>query len=345
MSSSSTIMLTVQNTTAIPQPVSVFNPLPSQASNGVGSGNSVQNSYTYNIELELSNSILNGFQYVTIIYSINGGVYQEATVNYGKPIASQQDLVNALNMFKQSVFFIKSSDPESLSVSSYSIAPDGNNYYYSLISCNNNYTTNSFTGSNTYGTLGSIIYNTGYANNGVGTLNRINTGNTFWINSIPNTTDSAFNRAGVSSSNIPNQISSVGMYANVYSSSNKQVYIGIASHSPSNPQIYVNNSLIVNFGNSQATLASSINSQLGTSTTTPLSDFWSIYPINLIQGNNLIFIDNLSHRPTIFPPVYVAPIPFAFEVYDNTAAEIAAATSYSGLNLLFSSKDYTQNMV
>lgn len=334
MSSPSTIMLTVQNTTAIQQPVSVFNPLPSQASNGSGSGNSVQNSYTYDVNNDIVAAITNNFQYISVIYSINGGVYQLKTINYGTVISSAQILVNALNSLGQATFYVSGTNK----ISSYSIATNGNSYYYSAISINSNYTTNTFVGNSYWGTLGSVIYNTGYSTNGVGTVNRISTGNTFWINSIPNATSGAFNRSGVLSAyDDAFLLNSLCIFTNIYLSSVKTVYLGIAfgDSAAFGCSIYLNNKIILSLDNTA--VSSSLNSQLGTSSTSAFNDFWNIYPITLQIGNNYILIQNGLNS--------YGGTSMAFEVYDNTASQIAAATSYAGLNLLFSSKDYTQNMV
>jgi len=335
MGSPSTIMLTLQNNTAIPQPVSVFNPLPQQAVGGSGSGNSVQNSYTYNVHSEIADAILNNFQYVTVIYSVNGGAYQMATVNYGSVINSVSALVAALNSLNQAVFYQSSNISPNESISCYSVAPNGNSYYYSSISTNANYVTNSFTGSTTFGIDGSIIYKTGYSSSGIGTVTRINTSNAFWINNVPNTTSSPFNRAGVSSANVPTLVANgLGIFRNVNVATARQVYIGLSTNTST--ILYLNNSPIITFNNEGVRVAS-INAQLGTSATNPLYQFWNIYPINLNAGNNYILINTVG--------VAAPTTALSFEVYDNTASQIAAATSYAGLNLLFSSKDYTNNMV
>jgi hypothetical protein len=57
---------------------------------------------------------------------------------------------------------------------------------------------------------------------------------------------------------------------------------------------------------------------------------WHIFPVSLTAGNHTISIDAQDRgRPGIM----------GAEIYDNTPAEITAATSYAGLNLIFSTKD------
>jgi hypothetical protein len=332
--SQSLISLSLQNTTPIAQPISVFNPLPQQTANG--SGNAAQTAYTYDVTSAVSDAIANNFTYLSVIYSVNGGSYNITTINYGTVINTTQKLLNALNSLNQATFFISGTNQ----ISTYSISNNGNAYYYSSISTNANYTTNNFVGSVLFNTYGSIIYNTGYnQNTGVGTITRINTGNSWWINSVPNTTNGAFNRSGVASNAVPSITSGVGIFANVYSATAKQVYIGFSCQNSvsSNPIIYVNNSIVLNgVGNLCIT---SINSQLGTSAVDAFSDFWNIYPINITQGNNYILLNYSYGNITGSSPI------LAFQVYDNTAAQIAAATSDASLNILYNSHNYTSNMV
>jgi len=334
------ISLNLTNNTPSIQTISIMNPNPENQ--GI-SGNAAQNSYSYNVTSEISNALTSsGFNYLTVVFSINGGIYQSITINYGSSINTLTKLVSALNSLGQSFFYITSSTVGNYIISCYSIATNGDSYYYSSISINPNYTTNSFIGKTTYGNLGTVIYDDGYdITNGVGVVSRINTANNFWINSVPNITDSAVNRAGVSSSNLPSfgfTVNGIGIFANVYSVTSKTVYIGIGtSISPLGVVLYINNIKYLQLRPSL--IASSLNSQLGTSSTSALSQFWNIYPVSLNAGYNYILLNSSSGSQSNSSSF------LSFEVYDNTPVEIATATSYSGLNLLFSSKDYSGNMI
>jgi hypothetical protein len=59
---------------------------------------------------------------------------------------------------------------------------------------------------------------------------------------------------------------------------------------------------------------------------------WFVFPIELVQGRHYIEFEAMNQD---------GPAAFGAELYDNTAAEIAAATDYSTLDTLFS----TQNMI
>ena len=356
--SQSSILLSLQNTTPFVQNISVMNPNPNQAGDGSGSGNAPQNSYTYDISSELNASISYGFTYLSVTYSVNGEIYNTVNINNGSVISSAQDFVSILNSLGQSLFYLVNNT----TIGCFSVATDGNNYYYSSISANANYPVNSFVGDTNYGKYGSLIYNQGYSNNGVGILTRINPSNTFWINYIPNTISGNFNRAGIWSSNIPLGyvdigVQYVGINANISVESSKYVYIGVASgvnntggQNNNTIQLYVNNVLTI--ATVESDMIPSINSQTGLSVTNPSSTCWNIYPILLNAGNNLITLYSLcpvlSQLPEpkfleIFPNEMVGAL--AFEIYDNTASEIAAATSYAQLNLLFSTANYTGLMI
>ena len=322
--------MSLRNTTPIEQSVSVFNPLPQQNANGTG--NAPQNQYTYDISKEKTLANIYSFTYLSVLYSVNGGAYKVATVSYPDGLLTAQDFVNALNSLNQAKFFVSGTNQ----ITSYSIGSDNNSYFYSSISANANYTVNSFTGNGGYGDLGSLIYSEGYNLNGVGTVTRINTSNLFWINSIPDTTSGRLNNCGVWSASIPTPLPStngVCMFANIQSNTSKTVYIGFARGNGNQVQLFVNNTEIL--ATNDGLIATSINTQLGTSSTQPTKEFWNIYPIKLVSGNNLITVclaGNLIKD-------------IGFQVYDNTASEIAAATSYSGLNVLFDSANFSGNMI
>ncbi|WP_139367125.1 hypothetical protein [Sediminibacterium ginsengisoli] len=58
--------------------------------------------------------------------------------------------------------------------------------------------------------------------------------------------------------------------------------------------------------------------------------YWNIYPITLTAGTHVINIEG-------FNTSYLASM--GAEIYNNTATEIASATNYCGLNVIFSTKD------
>jgi hypothetical protein len=139
----------------------------------------------------------------------------------------------------------------------------------------------------------------------------------------------------------------LGLFANVNVASAKTVYIGFsfsrsaASVDSSNfGELYLNGVKIIDLPDNTAlnAVAANVNAGLGTAYTNSNISFvvWSIIPVSLIAGNNLI---QFSAKGNINLDV------MGLEVYDNTAAEIAAATSASQLNVLFSSIDYVGQLM
>lgn len=59
-------------------------------------------------------------------------------------------------------------------------------------------------------------------------------------------------------------------------------------------------------------------------------NYWHIYPISLTAGLHIIVMEGYNND---------LQAAFGAEIYNNTAAEIEAATNYSGLKLLFSTRD------
>lgn len=105
-------------------------------------------------------------------------------------------------------------------------------------------------------------------------------------------------------------------------------------------ELYLNGVKIIDLPDNTAlnAVAANVNAGLGTAYTNSNISFvvWSIIPVSLIAGNNLI---QFSAKGNINLDV------MGLEVYDNTAAEIAAATSASQLNVLFSSIDYVGQLM
>lgn len=65
----------------------------------------------------------------------------------------------------------------------------------------------------------------------------------------------------------------------------------------------------------------------GTSTTN--YETWHVYPVHLTSGNHTIVVEGYNAS---------GPASFGAEIYNNTSAELNAATSYGDLNLIFSSR-------
>lgn len=177
---------------------------------------------------------------------------------------------------------------------------------------------------------GSLIYDAGYTTGLIGNLSRISTGNSFWINGASNTVDGPFNRSAIAGISQP-----AAFFGQIDSDVQKTVYIGVSFYRglavffpPAS--LYLNNQLVWEIVNqSQANaVAANVNTILGTAfiDNDIMESLFHIVPVTLMKGRNIIQGD--------FQAI------MGLEVYDNTPAEIAGATSYAELNLLYSSRDY-----
>jgi len=183
-----------------------------------------------------------------------------------------------------------------------------------------------------YATCGSYIYEPGYAVDGTGPSNQISLANPFWVNGAGacvdnNTSDGPLNRSGVWASS-PQDNQDIGFGVCIDIAETKTYYIGIGSDNYG--IIKLDSQIIVQ----QDPAALAIQYPLAAG----LACFriWHIYPVVIAAGSHILEL--LGHNVTS-----VAAL--GCEVYDNTDAEIIAATSYGDLNLIFSSKDYVGHQV
>jgi hypothetical protein len=124
----------------------------------------------------------------------------------------------------------------------------------------------------------------------------------------------------------------IGTIAQIQSNAAKTVYIGFGFDNFG--ELYVNNQKIVSITTiaEQDAVAANIGAILGGSYpgSAVLFRFWQIVPVQLQAGQNIIQVININTSSSGC---------FGMEIYDNTAAEIAAATSYADLTMLYRSID------
>ena len=250
----------------------------------------------------------------------------------GTPFASINDILTGLNTLGLGTFTISSGNI---------ITVTNSNYIFASVSI-----TNAFFAQSTlppagsaaeFASLGSLIYNPGYTPGLIGGLTRINPANSFWINAGMTDVDGPFNRNSCSvtfQSHMPIPYvpvdEQVGWFAQVNAPATGTYYIGFSALTAAT--IFINGVQIVKLFDAAIT-ASNANIQSITGLVSPqptsLDPFWYIIPVTLQAGVNLIqFL--AAHNTGIN---YSA----AMEIYNNTAAEIAAATDYSTLDVLFQS--------
>ena len=248
-------------------------------------------------------------------------------------ISSITDILNILNSLGIGTFVNPSGNI---------ITTDNPDYIFSSISITQGYYANSILlpagSAGEFASLGSLIYDPGYSLGLIGNCARINPANAFWINAGMTDTDGPFNRNMCSVSfdiHSPHPLvktdQQVGFWTQVNAPSTKTYYIGFSAFNDA--ALYINGVQVVKLFDTDIT-ASNANILAKTGLVSPqalsLDPFWYIIPVTLQAGVNIIqFLAAHNGSTTSYSA--------AMEVYDNTAAQIAAATSYAGLNLLFGS--------
>jgi hypothetical protein len=182
--------------------------------------------------------------------------------------------------------------------------------------------------STTYSYFGSYIYSS-YNRNGtyINPSVQIDPNNTFWIGNDFDSVSGPLNRCGVwtCTPSVP-ALQWRGFTTKITAPTTKTYYVGLAANYKAR--------LVVNGD----TIISTDPNAMGPQYQDGLTRFpdraylvWHIYPVNLQGGLNTIMVEgmNLSTSGAL-----------GAEIYDNTPAELQAATSYDDLKLLFSTKDF-----
>lgn len=186
-----------------------------------------------------------------------------------------------------------------------------------------------------YALWGSLIYNSGYNQNGTGSFTQINYANTFWVNGAgwptgagANTALGPLNRSGLWTS-VPTANQTIGFSVCINAPTDGIYYVGTGSDNyttiklDSNTVVQMDPSAMASFlsANGYATVGVECTFR-----------FWHIYPVMLVAGEHILEV--IGTNVTSVASIGV-------EIYNNTSAQIQAATDYAttGLNLVFSSKD------
>jgi len=308
------IYLNLQNLSAQTQNVTLFdttNKYDQQAINGT--------TFSYDLTSELAQSVIFGNESIVVIaLSATSNGYQTYTYTSGTPITTITQVVNGLNTLGLGTWTNPIGNTVQLITST---------YFLSNLSITNIFTANAASAT-TYSLTGSLIYSDGFQTNGVGTVTQIPTSNAFWINAASNLTDGAMNRNAVwNDASIP-FLEYIGTDISVYMPNAGTVYIGLGFDNVG--RFWVNGNLILDMDINA--MRASILSQypIYSYVSAPKIPFyfWHIFPIQLPAGYSSIFVqnDNSSLQGAM-----------AIEIYNNTAAQIATATSYANLNVLFRS--------
>lgn len=175
-----------------------------------------------------------------------------------------------------------------------------------------------------YTTYGSYIYSPGFNINGTGTRSVINLSNGWWRNIPANTVDGPLNRLGLWNTDPDDQPFNtwIGFTVQINIPSSKIYYIGLAGDNKC--RILLNGVTVVE----QDPVALGV--QNGGGNIDVAFKEYHLYPVNAPAGLNILTLEGWNDG--------IAGS-FGAEIYDNTEAQLRAATSYSGLNIVWSTKD------
>jgi hypothetical protein len=174
---------------------------------------------------------------------------------------------------------------------------------------------------NSYSTYGTYIYHPGFATNGTGVSDQITSSNAFWINGPANTSSGPLNRCGLwTDTELANQ--DIGFAVCLDLPESKVYYIGVGGDNRC--RIIIDGSVIVDQD------VSALATQYGADAQIAFK-VWHVYPVSLAAGPHIIEL--IGHNDS-------SSAALGAEVYNNTDAELIAATSYDDLDLIFSTKDY-----
>jgi len=306
------IYINLKNNTSLPQSPTLFQTTPDQ-SNPI----QLKTLFTYDMTIYINNNV----DILYVYYSINYGAFQLATYTPGGQIVSINDIIGWLNSLNIGVFSVLSGN-----IVVYYSATNR----ISVIQGGNSVIPTSAVSDVSYNTNGTLLYIAGYGLNGVGNFTLL-PNNPLWQNSAPNTTDGRFNNAGTF---FATGNAGLGTCTMPFASTGNQVYIGLSFINYVNPiefNVYVNNNLVLALdATAVAAMNANIDTILGGSYSDVLSTFWHVFPININTAigsqNNVITIEGgATHSNNIN---------LGFEIYDNTAIQLTAATTPSDLNIL-----------
>lgn len=197
---------------------------------------------------------------------------------------------------------------------------------------------------NAYSNFGILAYNAGYAINGTGVIGtQINASP--WNNPLDNLIDGALNRCGVWGTTAVPVNQPIGFSIPVFFATAKTLLIGIGGDNK--VQISLDGTILVD--QDPTAMAASISAQLPVYATQGIAvafKMWHVYAIVVPAGNHYIGLQGVN---------FGGAAGFGAEIYDNTVADLAAATlqpayianpgtfpiasnHYTNLNLIFSTR-------
>jgi hypothetical protein len=182
-----------------------------------------------------------------------------------------------------------------------------------------------------YSICGTWIYSS-FNLDGTGASTQVPTSNNFWVNGPGDcltggsVSGGPMNRCALwATSQLSSQSIGFSVCINIPQSKTYYVAIGCDNYG----SIKIDGTVIL----SQDRFA--MDAQYGTPGGSGPLRVWAVYPVEILAGTHVLELIG-TNGPEPIPN----PAALGAEIYDNTVAEISAATSYGQLNLIFSTKDY-----
>lgn len=189
-------------------------------------------------------------------------------------------------------------------------------------------------GSATYGTLGTALYDLGYNGAAVGTYTNIGQLNNFWINGTGTSVDGPVNYLMIkttATSGIPNDTITYNVYLNNVPTG-KIYYVAICSYSVDPTTAYTNFRITLNdevIVDPDLAAMNADNRLPGSSGDDVSNTYLHIYPIQITQANNTLKLEGSYEG-------------FGAALLDNTQFEILNATSFGDLNVIFTTNNKSE---
>lgn len=306
------IYLQLQNNSSQPQNITLFDVVDKynqQATNGT--------TFIYDLTAELAQAAIFSNTEVVVIAQPNiNSPYQVYSYDTLSPVLTITDAINGLNNLGIGTFTNPSGNLVSYTSTTYFLSNISiTNVFTALVASNVSYTQ-----------AASLIYNSSFQSNGVGTVTPIPSSNSFWNNIPANLVSGPMNRNAVWNNGSIPLLEYIGTDISLFMPQAGTVYIGMGMDNSG--RFWVNGQLILNMDYTamQASIVAQYPVYSGIVPRDVPLKFWNIFPISLPAGYSSVFVQNEN---TGFGGA------IAIEVYNNTAAEIAAATSYGGLNIMY----------
>ena len=171
-----------------------------------------------------------------------------------------------------------------------------------------------------YSINGTRFFDSGYTIGGTGSVQATSTTNNIWYNQVPNSSTGPMNRSAIWYTANTLQNTWIGFSTCLSASTinaTKTYYVGTGADNEF--RLVLDGQVI-------------IDTTYGSMPATDKFKYWNVYPVTIPAGNHTLELYGLD---------FGVVAGFGMEIYDNTLAQLTAATSTSNLNIIWTSSGYT----